>query len=99
MTDQQIVQTSSNTGQATHHQKPEDHKVASERSSPHEVTGTRKKDMESQDRDFSGDDSRSKAQFGAGKTHSLTPGAADRYEKGDMTDNADGNTSDSSEDR
>lgn len=55
--------------------------------------------MESQDRDFSGDDSRSKAQFGAGKTHSLTPGAADRYEKGDMTDNADGNTSDSSEDR
>ena len=73
--------------------------MASERSSPNQVTGGRKKKLEPE-RNFTGEDSFRKPQIVVSKSQSLTPGAPDRYEKGDLSDNNDSKSSSgTSEDR
>ena len=73
--------------------------MASEKSSPNQVTRGRKKKLEPVS-NFTGEDSRRKPQIVVSKDVPQTPGAPDRYEKGDMSDNNDSKSSSaSSEDR
>ena len=73
--------------------------MASERSSPNQVTRGRKKKLESVN-NFAGDENRKKPQIVVSKDVPTTPAAPERYEKGDMSDNNESKSSSaSSEDR
>ena len=73
--------------------------MASERSSPNQVTRGRKKKLESVS-NFAGDENRKKPQIVVSKDVAQTPAAPERYEKADMSDNNESKSSSaSSEDR